>query len=75
MDNNLAEHRVREERRLTSIEASVQSLDEKVGILQKEISGLVSAWKAASWLVGLIKWAGAVATAILAMLAIIKGAK
>lgn len=51
--------------RLTEIEA-------KLDKLTKDVEELVAAWKAANVIVGFIKWAGGIATAATAILALIK---
>lgn len=54
------------------LKKSVDDLTEKVDRLEASMSGLVSAWEAAGALVGFVKWAAAVATAITGIAAIIK---
>ena len=51
--------------RLTEIEA-------KLDKLTKDVEELVAAWKAANVIVGFIKWAGGIATALTALLALLK---
>jgi len=74
-DKTLQEHQMREEIRLAEIENSIKALDEKFDALKKDVEDLVTAWKAANWLVGFIKWAGSVAIAITALFAMFKGFK
>ena len=59
-------HSVRHyEERLLEIEA-------KLDKLSNDVEDLVSAWKAANWLVGFVKWAGGLATAIVAIYTLLK---
>lgn len=58
--NNRADHE-----RLTEIEA-------KLDKLAVDVEELVAAWKAANAIVSFIKWAGGVATALTALMALLK---
>lgn len=69
------ENRLKDERRLLEIEQTIKSLEEKIDTLSNEVSDLVSAWKAASWLVSAVKWIGGIAVAITALLTLMKGVK
>lgn len=71
MDKNLQEHQMREEIRLDEIEKSIKSLNEKFDSLKVDVEDLVSAWKAANWLVGFVKWAGGLAISVTAILALL----
>jgi len=51
--------------RLAKIEA-------KLDTISQEVEELVSAWKAANLVVGFIKWAGGLSTAITAIYALLK---
>lgn len=73
--DRLTEHQINEERRLLEIEQTIQSLEKKIDTLQSDVSDLVSAWKAASWLVSAVKWLGGIAIAITALTAYVKGFK
>jgi len=73
MDKQLADHQLEEEKRLLNIEQNIKSLEVKLDVLQKDVSDLVSAWKAASWLVSAVKWASATAVAITALYTLMKG--
>lgn len=73
--DRLSEHQINEERRLLEIEQTIQSLEKKIDTLQSDVSDLVSAWKAASWLVSAVKWLGGIAIAITALTAYVKGVK
>lgn len=64
-----------EERRLLDIENNIKQLETKIDTLSKDVSDLVSAWKAASWLVSVIKYLGGVAVALTAIAALVKGLK
>ena len=54
-----------DDERLTEIET-------KLDKLAKDVEELVAAWKAANVIVGFIKWAGGVATALTALFALLK---
>jgi uncharacterized protein Yka (UPF0111/DUF47 family) len=73
--DRLSEHQINEEKRLLEIEQTIQSLEKKIDTLQSDVSDLVSAWKAASWLVSAVKWLGGIAIAITALTAYVKGFK
>ena len=72
-DGEAQEHRLAEERRLVEIEHNIKSLEEKIDTLQRNVSDLVSAWKAASWLVSVVKWLGGLAIAGTAIITFMKG--
>ena len=74
-DKELQEHQLKEEKRLLEIEQNIKSLEEKIDTLSKDVTDLVSAWKAASWLVSLVKWVGGIAVAITAIATLLKGVK
>lgn len=48
-------------------------LERKIDKLTSDVEDLVNAWRAASWLVGAVKWFGGVATAITAVYVLFKG--
>ena len=54
-----------DDERLTEIEAKLDKLTE-------DVEELVAAWKAANVIVGFIKWAGGIATALTAVIALLK---
>lgn len=74
-DQNLIDHQIAEERRLLEIEQTIKSLEAKLDLLQTDVSSLVSAWKAAGWLVSVIKWLGGIAVALTAISVYTKGIK
>ena len=74
-DAALIQPQIKEEKRLLEIEQNIKSLEEKIDTLSKDVSDLVSAWKAASWLVSLVKWVGGIAVAITAIVTLLKGVK
>lgn len=74
-DKELQEHQLKEEKRLLEIEQNIKSLEEKIDTLSKDVTDLVSAWKAASWLVSLVKWVGGIAVAVTAIATLLKGVK
>lgn len=73
--DKLTEHQIFEEKRLLEMESSIKDLKNEVALLSQDVSDLVSAWKAANWLVGLVKWVGGVAVAITAIVTLVKGIK
>ncbi len=74
-DLNLQEHQMREEIRLAEIDQSIKALDDKLVVLQRDVEDLVSAWKAANWIVNFVKWAGGLAISITALYSLLKGFK
>jgi len=72
-DEQLHQHQVAEERRLVEIEQTIKDLEKKIDTLSDSVSDLVTAWKAASWLVSAVKWVGGIAVAITAISVLIKG--
>jgi len=72
-DQNLLDHQVYEERRLLEIEQNIKTLEEKIDILTVNVEGLVSAWKAAGWLVSAVKWVSGAAVAAAALYTLLKG--
>lgn len=75
IDKNPMQHQIEEEKRLLEIEAKLKSLDEKMDIVSADVADLVTAWKAASWLVNVIKWIGGIAVAVTAIISFFKGFK
>lgn len=53
--------------------ARLVELERKIDKLTDDVEDLVNAWRAASWLVGVVKWLGSVAAAITAIYLLIKG--
>jgi len=47
-------------------------IEKKIDKLSSDVEDLVSAWKAANLVVGFIKWAGGIATALTALIALLK---
>lgn len=74
-DGLVQTHQLAEELRLVEIEHNIKSLEEKIDALTENVDDLVSAWKAASWLVSIIKWVGGIAVALTAIATLIKGFK
>jgi len=50
-------------------------IERKLDKLSTDVEDLVSAWKAASWLVSVIKYVGGVAVALTAIFTLVKGIK
>ena len=53
----------------------LSDIEEKLDKLTADVSDLVAAWKAASWLVSAVKWIGGVATAVTAVIILFRGFK
>lgn len=64
---------IENERRLMSIENRLASMETTMKTMQGNVSTLVEAWNAASWLVSVIKWGGGLAIAITAIVTLLKG--
>lgn len=60
-----------EERRLIQ-DAKLCEIETKLDKLSRDVEDLVNAWKAASWLVSMVKWVGGLSTAITATYLLIK---
>lgn len=58
-----------------SDESRLIEIEHKLEKLSADVEDLVSAWKAASWLVSLVKWVGGIAVAITAIVTLVKGIK
>jgi len=71
-DEQLYQHQLAEEKRLLEIEQNIKALEAKIDTLTDNVSDLVSAWKAAEWLLSVIKWAGGLSTAVVAIYTLIK---
>lgn len=56
-------------------EQKIEDLEVKVEKLSLDIEDLVSAWKAASWFVGLVKWISGIAAALLVIVSFYKEIK
>lgn len=54
-------------------DARLVELERKIDKLTSDVEDLVNAWRAASWLVGAVKWLGSVAAAITAIYLLIRG--
>lgn len=54
-------------------DARLVELERKIDKLSTDVEDLVTAWKAASWVVGVVKWLGGVATAVTAIYLLFKG--
>ena len=67
LEKDLHDHQLYEERRLLEIEQNIKTLEEKIDILTVNVEGLVSAWRAAGWLVSAVKWVSGAAVAAAAL--------
>ena len=74
-NGNLTEHHIEEEKRLLEIENNIKQLEDKIDLLTQDVSDLVAAWKAASWLVSAVKWVAGLAVAGTAIVTYLKGIK
>lgn len=72
---NLNEHMLEEEKRLLEIENNIKDLERKIDQLSVDISDLVSAWKAAGWIVSAVKYLAGAAIAVGAIVTYLKGFK
>ncbi len=54
-------------------DARLAEMEKKIDKLSRDVEDLVTAWKAAGWVVGVVKWLGGVATAITAIYLLFKG--
>lgn len=73
--DQLIEHHVFEERRLTAIDRDLKEMRTELTKLSTDVSDLVSAWKAASFLLSVVKGLGAIAVAVGSITLILKGGK
>lgn len=73
--DQLTEHQVFEERRLTDMDRDIKEMRAELIRLSADVSDLVTAWKAANWLVSLVKWIGGIAIAVTAFTTMVKGLK
>ena len=73
--DKLTEHHVFEERRLTDIDRDIKEMRAEISRLSADVSDLVSAWKAASFLLSVIKGLGAITVAIGSVMLLLKGGK
>lgn len=71
-DEDMHKHQIYEERRLLEIEQNIKTLENKIDVLTENVEGLVSAWKAASWLVSTVKWISGAAVAMVALYTLFK---
>lgn len=73
--DKLTEHHVFEERRLTDIDRDIKEMRAEITRLSSDVSDLVSAWKAASFLLSVVKGLGAIAVAVGSVMLLLKGGK
>ena len=73
--DKLTEHQVFDERRLTDIDRDIKEMRAEITRLSSDVSDLVSAWKAASFLISVVKGLGAIAVAIGSFMLLLKGGK
>jgi hypothetical protein len=73
--DQLTEHLISEEKRLLDMDNAIKEMRTELTQLSSDVADLVSAWRAANWLVGLVKWIGGIAISVTAFLALVKGIK
>jgi hypothetical protein len=73
--DKLTEHQVFEERRLTDIDRDIKEMRAEITRLSADVSDLVSARKAASFLLSVVKGLGAIAVAVGSVILLLKGGK
>lgn len=73
MSINSIDPQLQKEKRLLEIEQNIKKLEGKIDTLSNDISDLVAAWKAAAWLVSVVKWLGGLAIAGTAIITFMKG--
>ena len=73
--NQLTEHQIFEEKRLTDMDRDIKEMRAEITRLSNDVSDLVTAWKAANWIVSLVKWLGGIAVAVTAFMSLVKGYK
>jgi len=73
--DQITEHLISEEKRLLHMDNAIKEMRTEINRLSNDVSDLVSAWKAANWIVSLVKWLGGIAMAVTAFLALVKGIK
>lgn len=72
---NLNDYMLEEEKRLLEIENNIKDLEKKIDQLSVDVSDLVSAWKAAGWIVSAVKYLAGAAIAVGAIVTYLKGFK
>jgi len=73
--DQITEHLISEEKRLLHMDNAIKDMRTEINRLSNDVSDLVSAWKAANWIVSLVKWLGGIALAITAFMSLVKGIK
>lgn len=74
-NEQLLDHIVSEENRLVRMEEEIKSLRVEITELKQAVEDIVTAWKAATFFLGVIKWVAGIGAGLLAILAFIKGVK
>jgi hypothetical protein len=69
----LTEHELNDELRLMEIENTIKALGNKIDELTRDVSDLVTAWKAANWVINFVKWAAGVSTAVTVLFMLVTG--
>lgn len=57
------------------MDTALKEMRTEINRLSTDVSDLVSAWKAANWIVSLVKWLGGIAVAVTAFMTMMKGYK
>lgn len=71
----LQEHYLNEESRLVRMEEEIKSLRKDISELKQSVDNIVTAWKAASFFLGVIKWIAGIGAGLVAIFSIFKGIK
>ena len=74
-EQEFTEHRIEEEKRLSQIDLKLSDLEKNIKDIKDDVADLVSAWKAASFILIIVKGLGAIATATAAILLLFKWGK
>ena len=74
-NEQLLDHIITEENRLVRMEEEIKSLRVEITELKQAVEDIVTAWKAATFFLGVIKWVAGIGAGLLAILAFIKGVK
>jgi phage host-nuclease inhibitor protein Gam len=57
------------------MEEEIKSLREEIKELKQAVDDIVTAWKAANFFLGIVKWVAGIGTGLIAILAFFKGVK
>lgn len=74
-NEQLLDHIITEENRLVRMEEKINSLRVEITELKQAVEDIVTAWKAATFFLGVVKWVAGIGAGLLAILAFIKGVR